>query len=581
MDKHTRFILHVGKRDNGPVFGMSAPSQAVCPLPGIECHVGGAEAPTHGAGPADFFRRLLDTADFPRRWDCGRWSAAIGWLHIVSDLAIFAAYLSIPRALAYFLARRRDVPFSRLVDLFGAFILSCGVGHAVESLIFWYPAYRLAGAIKALTAVVSWATVVVTVRSLPEALKLPDLARHNRLLRREMDERIQAEEALQRLKDELEARVRDRTAELEGMNAALVETIAEQRQAEEALRQSEERFRDAFAAAAVGMALVGLDGRWLRVNRSLCEIVGYPADELTAATSRAVTYPDDLEADLGDLRRLLAGETRSYQVEKRYLHKAGHVVWVRLSVSLVRDAGGQPLYFVFQVEDVTSRRRAEAEIADLNGQLTVAYDATIEGWSRALDLRDKDTEGQTRRVTQMTLRLARALGMEEEDLMHVRRGALLHDIGKMGIPDAILLKPGRLTDEEWQVMRRHPQYAYDWLSPIAFLQPALAIPYSHHEKDCHRGFGSATAARSFPGLVRGEVRGRHLTSHRAAHGHTCRETRSPLVTLVHQGSDPTLPHQTSGDPTGRRAFLKASKRHGDIRRCSGHGPARSGGVGLP
>ena len=100
-------------------------------------------------------------------------------------------------------------------------------------------------------------------------------------------------------------------------------------------------------------------------------------------------------------------------------------------------------------------------------------------------------------------------------------------------------------------------------------------------KDCHRGFGLATAARSFPGLARVEVYGRHLTSHRAAHGHLCQQTRSPLVELVHQGSDPTLPHQTLGDPTERQAFLKASKRHGDGRRCSGHGPARSGGVGLP
>ncbi len=117
-----------------------------------------------------------------------------------------------------------------------------------------------------------------------------------------------------------------------------------------------------------------------------------------------------------------------------------------------------------------------------NLELTLAYDSTLEGWSRALDLRDKETEGHTRRVTEMTVRLARRMGLGESEVVQARRGALLHDIGKMGIPDRILLKPGPLTDEEWEVMRRHPKYAYDLLWPIAYLRPALDIPYAHHEK---------------------------------------------------------------------------------------------------
>lgn len=117
-----------------------------------------------------------------------------------------------------------------------------------------------------------------------------------------------------------------------------------------------------------------------------------------------------------------------------------------------------------------------------NMELMLAYEATIEGWSRALDLRDEETEGHTQRVTETTLRLARAMGLSGEDLIHLRRGALLHDIGKMGIPDKILLKPGALTEEEWEIMRRHPKYAYDMLAPIEYLHPALDIPYCHHEK---------------------------------------------------------------------------------------------------
>jgi HD-GYP domain-containing protein (c-di-GMP phosphodiesterase class II) len=111
-----------------------------------------------------------------------------------------------------------------------------------------------------------------------------------------------------------------------------------------------------------------------------------------------------------------------------------------------------------------------------------AYDATLEGWVHALDLRDKETEGHTRRVTEVTLLLAKSIGMAEEKLVHVRRGALLHDIGKIGIPDHILQKPGPLTSEEIETMRQHPIYAYEMLSPIDYLRPALEIPYCHHEK---------------------------------------------------------------------------------------------------
>lgn len=115
-------------------------------------------------------------------------------------------------------------------------------------------------------------------------------------------------------------------------------------------------------------------------------------------------------------------------------------------------------------------------------ELTRAFDTTLESWSRAVDLRDNEPPGHTIRVTEVTVQLARAMGLEENDVTHIRRGALLHDIGKLGIPDVILLKPGPLTEEEVQIVRRHPVYAYDLLSPIAYLQPALSIPYSHHEK---------------------------------------------------------------------------------------------------
>ena len=117
-----------------------------------------------------------------------------------------------------------------------------------------------------------------------------------------------------------------------------------------------------------------------------------------------------------------------------------------------------------------------------NVELMMAYDETIEGWSQAMDLRDKETEGHSRRVTQMTVKLASSFGSSPDELIHIRRGALLHDIGKLGVPDEILRKPGPLTDEEWEIMRKHPQAAYDMLAPITYLHPALDIPFCHHEK---------------------------------------------------------------------------------------------------
>jgi putative nucleotidyltransferase with HDIG domain len=117
-----------------------------------------------------------------------------------------------------------------------------------------------------------------------------------------------------------------------------------------------------------------------------------------------------------------------------------------------------------------------------NADLTMAYEATLEGWSRAMDLRDKETEGHTLRTTEIAEQLARAMGVSDAELVQLRRGALLHDIGKLGVPDHILLKPGKLTDEEWIIMRGHPQLAHDLLSPITYLNPAVDIPYCHHEK---------------------------------------------------------------------------------------------------
>jgi HD-GYP domain-containing protein (c-di-GMP phosphodiesterase class II) len=133
-------------------------------------------------------------------------------------------------------------------------------------------------------------------------------------------------------------------------------------------------------------------------------------------------------------------------------------------------------------EMVSSLQRSESELIRAHDETIQAYDRTIEGWCKALELRDNVTEGHTQRVTELTILIAREMGIAEEELVHIRRGALMHDMGKMAIPDSILKKPSTLSDEEWLEMRKHPSYAYDMLRPISYLSPSLAIPYCHHEK---------------------------------------------------------------------------------------------------
>jgi PAS domain S-box-containing protein len=154
----------------------------------------------------------------------------------------------------------------------------------------------------------------------------------------------------------------------------IVENITARKRAEETLRESEERFAGAFELAPIGMALVAPDGRWLKVNRAICAIVGYSEAELLTRTFQEITHPDDLAADLEKLHRLLAGEIRFYQMEKRYIHARGHFVTILLDVSLVRDGQGQPLYYIAQIQDITERKRVEKSLQSRQTELQALFD---------------------------------------------------------------------------------------------------------------------------------------------------------------------------------------------------------------
>ncbi len=266
---------------------------------------------------------------------CYVWKPELVDLHIISDSIIALAYYSIFFTLLYFVCKREDLPFNEIFLLFVAFIFACGTTHIMEVWTLWYPDYWISGLFKAITAAISVYTAVKLVTLVPLALALPS------------------------------------PAQLEAANAELKREIATRKLVEEELRQSEQRFWSSFDNAATGLALADLDGRWFKVNRYFCNLVGYSEAELLGMNFQSITHPDDVDTSIKNISLLLNGELNYYHLEKRYIHKDGHIVWIVLSKSIVRenftkkDANqhlGKPLYIIDQLQDITERKTAEEEL---------------------------------------------------------------------------------------------------------------------------------------------------------------------------------------------------------------------------
>ncbi len=334
--------------------------------------------------------------------------------------------------------------------------------------------------------------------------------------------------------------------ELRRKTAAQAGLLAEREEAARSLRESEAR-KDAILRVALDCIITINDQEQvLDWNPAAQTTFGYTQAEARGQRLSSLIIPPALrDAHKRGLAYFLAtgeGPVLNRRIEVPGMRKDGSEFAAELTIIPIR-LKGQSLFTAY-LRDVTARkaseemltqahhkleqaneelegrvrertalleqanrdlREADAErgeagkkIVCLNLELTQAYDATIEGWSRALDLRDKETEGHCRRVTELTLRLARRVGLSDAHLVPIRRGALLHDIGKMGVPDQILLKPGPLTDDEWTLMRLHPTYAHEMLCPVDFLRPALDIPWCHHEKWDGTGYPRRLAGEEIP-----------------------------------------------------------------------------------
>ena len=275
------------------------------------------------------------------------------------------------------------------------------------------------------------------------------------------------------------------------------EARAERVRMQKALLESEAQFRLLAENASDMIARLSTDGYMLYVSPASKTILGYEPEELVEARIFDLIHEEDSFRIKELFKRAPVNTT--YTVAYRALHKNGHYLWLESSArAILNKQTGEITEVQSASRDITERKQAEEALQIAHNQLRDAYEKTIEGWVRALDLRDRETEGHTQRVTDLTMKVASRLGFTEEELSHIKRGALLHDMGKMAIPDEILQKPGPLNETEWEKMRQHPVYAYDMLSPIAYLHPALEIPFYHHERWDGSGYPHGLKGEQIP-----------------------------------------------------------------------------------
>jgi len=259
------------------------------------------------------------------------------------------------------------------------------------------------------------------------------------------------------------------------------EILKEQERMQEILTEQEAQFRLLAENSSDMISRHDMQGKFIYVSPACMTLLGYKPEELIQTSIADIIHFEDT-GNLMDLITSPEWNDITVTVPYRARRKNGDIIWLETTARLFFDEAKQRQEFQASSRDISERKKSEEALHTAHADLQEAYDKTIEGWVLALDLRDRETEGHTQRVTGMTVKLAQLLGLNEEEIVHIRRGALLHDMGKMGIPDEILQKPGPLSDDEWMTMRRHPQYAYQMLSNIKYLKEAIVIPYYHHER---------------------------------------------------------------------------------------------------
>ena len=271
-----------------------------------------------------------------------------------------------------------------------------------------------------------------------------------------------------------------------------VEHFIKAKTAEIALQKSESKYRLLFEDANDGIFIIQ-DSRIAECNTKILEmfraergdILGKSPHDLSPEFQPSGKRTALMEQEM--LQAALAGEHQFF--EWRHLRRNNTEFDVEVSLNLLELDDGQFIQAI--VRDITERKQAEKKLAE-------AYDTTLKGWANALELRDKETKDHSQRVVNLTIKLAQAMGIEGDELIHIRRGAILHDIGKMGIPDEILRKPGKLTPSEKKIIEKHPIYSSQLLSGIPYLKKAMDIPCCHHERWDGKGYPQGLKGEEIP-----------------------------------------------------------------------------------
>ncbi len=281
-----------------------------------------------------------------------------------------------------------------------------------------------------------------------------------------------------------------------GKMAAVFADITEKRKAEEALQLSEEKFSNAFHMSPDAVSITRIkDGLFLEANEGFTRFIGYTPEEVVGKTAMDIK----IWVDPQDRNRLIDKLKRDGYYENLlapFRTKSGKILFGLMSARLLMINGEEFLLSI--TRDITERIEDERRMQEAHDQVEKAYEATLQGWARALELREHETADHSRRVVDLSLKIARELCFSAPELNDLERGALLHDIGKMGVPDNILLKPGPLSDDEWVIMKQHPEYAYHLLKDVDYLHQSLEIPYSHHERWDGSGYPRGLKGEEIP-----------------------------------------------------------------------------------
>jgi PAS domain S-box-containing protein/putative nucleotidyltransferase with HDIG domain len=233
-------------------------------------------------------------------------------------------------------------------------------------------------------------------------------------------------------------------------------------------------------------------GRFLRANKAQARLLGLSEpSELLGKTDYDFFSKEHAQQAFDQEVSIINGGPAVVNNDELLTYPDRSPEWVSVTKLPLFDETGNIIGTFGLARDITERKKAEQELQN-------AYEATLEGWAAALELREKETATHSRNVVEMTMKLAAEYGFSDDEMIHIRRGALLHDIGKMGIPDSILLKPGPLTDDEWTIMRMHPTFAMKLLSHISYLTPSIDIPYRHHERWNGAGYPSGLKGEEIP-----------------------------------------------------------------------------------